>query len=226
MRQSHSRNASSNDKRVGVGVKCPTCMAVHTAVAPTNSKHRHQNVDRTRRLVVGPRPPHNIPFECPPQYQCSHGCQLIFVSAECSICLETVESPVVAFPCGHVVCETHFRTLGGRIGVPVQQQSTRTHSEIRQIGSNRARASRRRRRTRTLSEFLDANRARQSTSALPGLSSNHDSSVNLTTEEIVEEEEVIENSDNSNSFGCVDDCSDNVEVRAMHSRQRQGSGNE
>merc|ERR1719271_2366733 len=39
---------------------------------------------------------------------------IIYATAECPICLETT-SPLVALPCGHVVCAEDFARLGGVI---------------------------------------------------------------------------------------------------------------
>jgi hypothetical protein len=37
---------------------------------------------------------------------------LVYVEAECPVCLEKT-SPLVALPCGHVICQDDFKTIGG-----------------------------------------------------------------------------------------------------------------
>lgn len=44
----------------------------------------------------------------------SHCGMKIFVTAECPVCLESV-SPMVALPCGHLVCAEDFTRLGGKL---------------------------------------------------------------------------------------------------------------
>ena len=63
----------------------------------------------------------NSPTSC-----CSHGGRTVFCSATCPICLEESD-PIIALPCGHVLCPDDFQQLGGsiRTATTVGNQSTR-----------------------------------------------------------------------------------------------------
>ena len=77
---------------------CPICSAVHER-------------DSRRQGNYSP----------PPEHSCSHGAILLFVPADCPVCMEErVDPPVVALPCGHVLCCQDFKTMRGVIGVEAE----------------------------------------------------------------------------------------------------------
>jgi hypothetical protein len=81
-------------------MKCPVCSALHD-----RDCHRHGS------------------FEPRPEHQCSHGAMMLFVPADCPVCMEEqIDPPVVALACGHVLCTDDFKTLGGRIGAPQEEE--------------------------------------------------------------------------------------------------------
>ena len=48
---------------------------------------------------------------------CSHGCLVVYIAHHCPICLEDPAGPpMVAMPCGHLVCTADFKELGGYLG--------------------------------------------------------------------------------------------------------------
>jgi hypothetical protein len=62
--------------------------------------------------------PNRLPARKTPQSCCSHGATMIFIKLDsCPVCMDDmVEPPVVALPCGHVICQADFVTLGGIVG--------------------------------------------------------------------------------------------------------------
>jgi hypothetical protein len=51
------------------------------------------------------------------RYQVSHGAIMVFIQADCPVCMEDqVGPPTVALACGHVLCQDDFMRLGGRVG--------------------------------------------------------------------------------------------------------------
>lgn len=88
--RSHTRLAT---RAPSSPLKCPVCNFEHREVTQQTGNFQPQT-----------------------QHACSHGCRVFFMKAECPICIENVDPPVVAFPCGHGVCKQCFERLGGRTG--------------------------------------------------------------------------------------------------------------
>ena len=73
--------------------KCPVCNTEHTHKEASNSS------------IV--------------KHQVSHGATMLFIQADCPVCMEDqVGPPTVALACGHVLCKDDFKKLGGRVGQP------------------------------------------------------------------------------------------------------------
>ena len=60
-----------------------------------------------------------------PRHRCSHQAYMLFAANDCPICHEEQTGPpTVALSCGHIVCPTDFRRLGGRIGAEASSSTT------------------------------------------------------------------------------------------------------
>jgi hypothetical protein len=71
--------------------KCPVC----------NRQHVHTAASSSGNL----------------RHQVSHGAIMVFIQADCPVCMEDqVGPPTVALACGHVLCQDDFMKLGGRVG--------------------------------------------------------------------------------------------------------------
>lgn len=65
---------------------------------------------------------------------------LIFTPGHCPICDDTVDSPMVALPCGHLVCQDHFKQMGGELlavasgqpstDEPLQRRAPAAHRQV------------------------------------------------------------------------------------------------
>ncbi|KAL7574337.1 hypothetical protein ACA910_008442 [Epithemia clementina (nom. ined.)] len=88
-------------------MKCPLCNAVHRRAAPPHGgSNGSGNTHGCASSSHGSR------------YQLSHNARTAFVGDPftCPICLEVpAVQPMINLPCGHVVCQDDFQTLGGRI---------------------------------------------------------------------------------------------------------------
>lgn len=65
----------------------------------------------------------------------SHGCLVIYIAHQCPICLEDPAGPpMIALPCGHLVCQPDFEKLGGFIG---EKPSDKPSEDRRRANNNR-----------------------------------------------------------------------------------------
>jgi hypothetical protein len=99
-------------------VQCPICNKYHE---PT------ENHDATNKAEA-----------------CSHGGLVVYIAHQCPICLEDPAGPpMVAMPCGHLVCTTDFQELGGYLGEKPNDEDrphrrrARERNEERRMDPNR-----------------------------------------------------------------------------------------
>jgi len=54
----------------------------------------------------------------------------VFAQGYCPVCADDVDSSVIALPCGHLLCDDHFKTLGGEL---FSQKGMRLVQEVMRI---------------------------------------------------------------------------------------------
>jgi hypothetical protein len=91
MMEADDDDDEDDDEDPVLTVKCPVCSTVHVEQKDTRSLS-----SRT--------------------HKCSHGATLLFIPADCPVCMEDgTGPPMVALACGHVVCPPDFQRLGGAL---------------------------------------------------------------------------------------------------------------